>query len=86
MTSDPARRLASELARRGLAAPARLLVDAHRPLGPLLSDVGAAFGPFVRAAAGPSGGPAADLLSDATALDRVVRELDAEMERRGQPG
>ena len=86
MTSDAARQLASELARRGLAAPARLLADAHRPLGPLFSDLGAAFGPFVRAVAGPSGGPAADLLGDPNALDRVVQELEAEMERRGQPG
>ena len=86
MTSDPARWLASELARRGLAAPARLLADAHRPLGPLLSDLGAAFGPLIRAAAGPAGGAAADLLDDPAALDRVVHELDGEMERHGQPG
>ena len=47
MTDEPARRLADELGRRGLAAPARLLVDAHRPLAPLLADAGAALGPLI---------------------------------------
>ncbi len=30
--------LSETLARRGLAAPARLLLDAHRPLRPLLAE------------------------------------------------
>lgn len=39
MRSPAERRLATELDRRGLGAPAGLLLDAHRPLRPLLSDV-----------------------------------------------
>ena len=37
MRDDAARALANELRRRGLAAPAALLIDAHRPLSPLAS-------------------------------------------------
>ena len=85
MTGDPARRLASELARRGLGSPGRLLAEAHRPLGPLLSDLGVALGPLVRAATGPRSAAATALLEDPAALDRVVEEFE-EMERRGQPG
>ena len=86
MTDDPARRLASELTRRGLGAPGRLLADAHRPLGPLLSDLAAAVGPLVRASAGTSAAATATarLFEDPAALDRVVEQID-EMERRGQP-
>ena len=43
MSGDPARRIANELERRGLGTPARLLLDAHRPLAPLLRDAGAAL-------------------------------------------
>jgi hypothetical protein len=86
MSDDPARRLADELDRRGLSAPARLLVDAHRPLAPLLSDLGAALGPLTRAVAGPRGGAIARWLEDPGALDDVVRELDAQGERRAGPG
>jgi hypothetical protein len=85
MTDDPARRLASELARRGLGAPGRLLADAHRPLGPLLSDLGAALGPLLRAAGGTRADGTVRLMEDPLALDRMVEALDTEMERRGQP-
>lgn len=86
MSHDPARRLAFELTRRGLGMPGRLLADAHRPLGALLSDLGAAVGPLMGAAAGPRGAAAASLLEDPAALDRVVEQIDEAMERRGQPG
>ena len=49
MSRDPARRIADELGRRGLTAPARLLLDAHLPLAPLLSDAGAALTSWDRA-------------------------------------
>lgn len=86
MTEDPARRLAFELTRRGLGAPGRLLADAHRPLGPLLSDLGAALGPLVAAVAGGRTADTTRLMEDPEALDRVVDALDAEMERHGHPG
>ncbi|HEX2193434.1 MAG TPA: hypothetical protein VHK63_00480 [Candidatus Limnocylindria bacterium] len=42
MSDSPLERAVGELERRGLAAPALLLLEAHRPLRPLLS-VGATF-------------------------------------------
>jgi hypothetical protein len=76
MRADPAGRIASALVRRGLAAPARLLVDAHRPLAPLLSDVGAALGPLMAAVAGPAADDVRQLVDDAEGLDRLVESLD----------
>jgi hypothetical protein len=86
MTEDPARRIADELGRRGLAAPARLLADAHRPLAPLLADLGAALGPLARAVAGERGAAAARWLEEPDALDTLVNALDAAGERRARPG
>jgi hypothetical protein len=45
--SEDAGRLADELGRRGLRAPAALLLDAHRPLLPLLRQVGIFSGPLI---------------------------------------
>jgi hypothetical protein len=39
--------LAADLERRGLAAPAALLLDAHRPLQPLLRQASIFLGPFL---------------------------------------
>lgn len=86
MSRDPARRAADELDRRGLAAPARLLADAHRPLAPLLADMGAALGPLTRAIAGDRAASVARWLEDPDALDQLVEALDATGERRAGPG
>jgi hypothetical protein len=86
MAVDPARQVAAELERRGLAAPARLLADAHRPLGPLLADLGVAIGPLARAIGGSHVGPLTRWLEDFGALDRLVVALDAEGEPRAEPG
>ena len=86
MTEDPARRIADEIERRGLAAPARLLADAHRPLAPLLADLGAALGPLARAVGGERGAAAARWLEEPDALDSLVNALDAPGERRARPG
>ena len=86
MSVDPARRLAEALDRHGLAAPARLLADAHRPLGPLLADVGVAIGPLARAVGGGRVGPLTRWLEDPRALDRLVEALDAEGDPRAEPG
>lgn len=83
MTDARARQLASELRRHGLAAPARLLADAHRPIAPLLSDLGAAIGPLIGAMGGSRGGSLERLLADERALDGLVAELDATGEARG---
>jgi hypothetical protein len=83
---DPARRVAVELERRGLDAPARLLLEAHLPLAPLLSDVGAALGPLLRAVGGRPATAVGRLLDDGTPLQRVLAELDELEERHAQPG
>lgn len=85
MAVDPARQVADELERRGLAAPARLLADAHRPLGPLLADLGVAIGPLARAVGGARVATLTRWLEDPGALDRLVVALD-EGEPRAEPG
>ena len=75
MSDDAARRLAVELERRGLSVPGRLLVDAHRPLAPLLSDLAAAFGPLLAPVAGRAGADVSSLLEDPRGLDSLVDEL-----------
>jgi hypothetical protein len=80
VNDEIAARLAAELERRGLAEPARLFIDAHRPLAPLLSDLGAALAPLVRLA-GQNAGGTADLIADEQAMDRVSDALD----RTGDP-
>ena len=86
MRVDPARLVADELDRRGLAAPGRLLADAHRPLAPLIADLGAALGPLARAVAGDRAAPVLRWLEEPDALDQVVEALDARGERRAGPG
>lgn len=85
MTDDVARRLAGEIDRRGLAGPARLLLDAHRPIAPLVADLGAALGPLARLG-GRAGRDAASLLDDERAMERLIEALDATGDRRAGPG
>lgn len=88
MTHDPARRLAAALDRRGLAVPGRLLADAHRPIAPLLADLGAALGPLATAAFGRLADDPRAVLDDPAGLDRLVDHLDrrADGGRRAEPG
>ena len=86
MTDDRARRAAAELDRRGLAVPGRLLADAHRPLAPLLADLGVALGPLARAVGGTRGASVTGWLEDPDALDDLVTALDECEERRAGPG
>jgi hypothetical protein len=83
---DPARRVAAELGRRGLDVPARLLLEAHLPLAPLLSDASAALGPLLRAVGGRPATALGRLLDDGNVLERVLAELDVLEERHAQPG
>ena len=48
MMSDRPGPLARALQQRGLAAPARLLLEAHRPLRPLLAEAGAFLSPILQ--------------------------------------
>jgi len=69
--------VANAIEARGLAVPARLLIDAHRPLAPLLMDLAAGFGPLVAAAVGRSA--SSDLravVENPAGLDSLVDELD----------
>jgi hypothetical protein len=76
VTRAPERRLAAELNRRGLVAPARLLVAAHLPVAPLLADVGAAIGPLIGALSGPAARDLRDLVEDADGMERMIAALD----------
>lgn len=75
MTPRAERRVADEFDRRGLAAPAALLVDAHRPLAPLLADLSAALGPLVRSVLGHRADDLRALAEDADGLDRLTDAL-----------
>lgn len=76
MTDGPARRLADAFGRHGLAVPARLLADAHRPLEPLLADLGAAVGPLLGSVGGRAASDVRDLVDRPGGLDRLIDELD----------
>lgn len=77
MSRDAVAELVSAVARRGLATPARILLDAHRPLAPLLADLAVTLRPLLRAA-----GDRAVALGDLAAernglgLERLAAELD----------
>ncbi len=86
MRVDPARRVAEELERRGIGVPARILIEAHLPLAPLLSDAGAALGPYLGAVGGRRAGLLRELLDDGTAMERLVAELDDLESRHADPG
>lgn len=86
MSPDPAARLAAALRQRGLAVPARLVADAHRPLGPLLADVGAGLGPLARLLGGERGAATARLLEDPEAIDRFLAAIDAGEGADAEPG
>ena len=76
MRADAARALALELRRRGLAAPAALLLDAHRPLAPLIGSAATFLSPLVRSVAGGRGGELVELLEQEDGLDRLAAALD----------
>lgn len=75
MRPDPTDSFAGELERRGLAAPARLLLDAHRPLRPLLSQGVTALGPLLNPLLGSRLRLLQDVLDDDAAYDRLVERL-----------
>ena len=86
MTRDAARRIANELHRRGVSAPARLLVDAHTPLAPLLSDAAVALDPLLRLVGARPLTDAAALATDPRGLERLLVELEAVETRDAEPG
>ncbi len=78
-------RIVSTLARHGLASPTRLLLDAHRPLEPLIADLGAAIGPLLATVVGRA--QTEDALRDVEmpgAVDRLIADID--LHERGRRG
>jgi hypothetical protein len=79
MSADERARLTEALQRRGLAAPARLLLDAHRPLRPLLAEVGAFLGPLLRPLIGGRSAALQATLDDPDRYEDLIERLaDAE--------
>jgi hypothetical protein len=75
---EPTEPIARELSRRGLAAPALLLLEAHRPLRPLLS-LGATFlMPIARPLLGAAASRVAGTLDDEVAYDALLGRLRRE--------
>ena len=68
--------IAETLRRRGLAAPARLLLDAHRPLRPLLAETGIFLSPVLRPLLGRRYRAVQDLLEQDTTYDQLIESLD----------
>ena len=68
--------LAEELQRRGLGAPARLLLEAHRPLRPLLAELAAFLSPVTRPLLGSRMAALTGLLEDERRYDELIGALD----------
>lgn len=64
------------LRRRGLAAPARILLDAHRPLRPLLAETGVFLSPLLRPLFGRRYRAIQDLLERDATYDQLIDSLD----------
>ena len=82
MSGGPQESLSTELRRRGLAAPARLLLEAHRPLRPLLADIVTFLAPLGRPLVGSRAIEMDRLLDDPDAYERLIDDLDDP----GRPG
>lgn len=75
MRVDPAEPFVIQLRRRGLAAPARLLLEAHRPLRPLLDDVATFLAPLGGPILGSRMNDVEHVLGDPDAYDRLTDRL-----------
>ncbi len=76
MSDDRSEALAAQLRRRGLAAPAHLLLEAHRPLRPLLSSAAVFLSPIARPLLGRHAEALQSLLDDDAAYDRLSHQLE----------
>lgn len=84
LTSEPAELLADELERRGVGGPAAILLDAHRPLLPLLRQGVIFLGPLLNPLLGPRRyGVLRQALDDPATYDRLAALL-ADAPRDGQ--
>ena len=76
MRDELAGEIARGLDRRGLSAPARLLLDAHRPLRPLLAETAAFLSPLARPLLGRRFTTIADVLDREAGYDELIDALD----------
>lgn len=86
MRPDPTETLAGELERRGLAAPARLLLDAHRPIRPLLSQAGTFLSPLLAPLLGARLAALTRTVDDPDAYDRLIERLEPDRVDGREPG
>jgi hypothetical protein len=77
MTDDRSEIIAAELRRRGLVAPALLLLEAHRPLRPLLSSLALLLQPMTRPLFGTRARQVERTLEDDDAYDALLERLAA---------
>jgi hypothetical protein len=78
MTDYRSESIAAELRRRGLGAPALLLLDAHRPLRPLLSSLALFLQPISRPLLGAAADRVQHALDDDQAYDALLDRLAAD--------
>lgn len=76
MPDELAGEIARGLDRRGLSAPARLLLEAHRPLRPLLAETAAFLSPLARPLLGRRFTAIADVLDQDARYDELIDALD----------
>ncbi len=76
LTPDPADALADDFERRGIGLPAAILLDAHRPLLPLIRQGAIFLGPLLGAVLGRRRiGGLLQTLDDPAAYDRFAARL-----------
>ena len=78
MTDDRSEIIAAELRRRGLGAPALLLLQAHRPLRPLLSSLALFLQPLARPLLGRGADAVQRALDDDQGYDALLERLAAD--------
>ena len=80
MTDDRSESIAAELRRRGLGPPALLLLEAHRPLRPLLSSLALFLQPLARPLLGSGVDAVQQALDDDQGYDALLERLAADEE------
>jgi hypothetical protein len=76
LTSEPADQLADELERRGVGAPAAILLNAHRPFLPLIRQGAIFLGPLLTPIIGRRRfGVMRDALDDPATYERLAARL-----------
>jgi hypothetical protein len=82
MTGDRSELIAAELRRRGLGPPALLLLEAHRPLRPLLSSLALFLQPLSRPLLGRRADLVQQTLDDDEGYEALLDRLTADEAER----